>query len=116
MAVELRPVQTLHLWHDINLALVRDDEPDLSARQVTILLTVYLEPQPHTIRGLAAKLGVTKPVITRALDSMGRLGLLARKRDPDDGRNVLIQRTVDGSLYVERLADLIIVHAAQMPA
>lgn len=116
MAVELRPVQTLHLWHDINLALVRDDEPDLSARQVTILLTVYLEPQPHTIRGLAAKLGVTKPVITRALDFMGRLGLLTRKRDPDDGRNVLIQRTVEGSLYVERLADLIIVHAAKMPA
>ena len=116
MAVQLRPVQALRLWHDINLALVRDAEPDLSARQVSILLTVYLEPQPHTVRGLAAKLGVTKPVITRALDSMGRQGLLTRKRDPDDRRNVLIQRTVEGSLYVERLGDMIIAHAARMPA
>lgn len=116
MAIELRPVQALRLWHDVTLALVRDDEPDLSARQMTILLTVYLEPQPHTIRGLAAKLEVTKPVVTRALDTMGRLGLVVRKRDPDDRRNVLVQRTVEGALFLERLADLIASESAKLPA
>ena len=101
------PTHTLQLWHDVSLAQVRDDAPDLSLRQMTILLSVYLEPPPHTVRGLAQKLGVTKPVITRALDSMGRLNLVSRRRDPADKRNVLVQRTVEGVLYLEKLSDVI---------
>ncbi len=85
--------------------LVRDDEPDLSLRQMAILLTVYLEAPPHTVRDLAHRLDVSKPVITRALDSMGKLELLTRRRDEADRRNVLIQRTVRGALYVEALGD-----------
>ncbi len=99
--------QSLQLWHDVALAQVKDDEPDLSVRQICILLTIYLEAPPHTVRDLAAKLNVSKPVITRALDSMGKLGLVTRRRDDDDKRNVLIQRTVKGALYLERLSDLI---------
>jgi DNA-binding MarR family transcriptional regulator len=115
MAVQLRPAQALRLWHDVSLALVRDAEPDLSVRQLTVLITVYLEPQPHTVRALAAKLGVTKPVITRALDTMGRQGLVTRKRDPADRRNVLVQRTVNGALFLERLGDLVAAKAAALP-
>lgn len=99
--------QAMRLWHDVNLAQVHDDAPDLSVRQMTILLTVYLEAPPHTVRGLAAKLRVSKPVITRALDSMGKLGLVTRKRDEKDKRNVLVQRTVKGVLFLEGLADLV---------
>jgi len=65
MAVEMRPSQALKLLQDFAFTLVTDGEPDLSARQLSILLTIYLEPPPHTVRGLAAKLKVTKPVITR---------------------------------------------------
>ncbi len=107
MAQKLSPAQSMQLWHDVNLALVHDDAPDLSLRQLTLLIIVYLEAPPHTVRGLAAKLKVTKPVITRALDSMGKLGLVSRRRDTADKRNVLIQRTVKGVLYLEKLADLI---------
>ena len=99
--------QALRLWHDVGLAQVKDDEPDLSVRQITILLTIYLDPPPHTVRALAAKLSVSKPVITRALDAMGKLELVTRKRDVKDLRNVLIQRTVRGSLFLERLGDLV---------
>jgi DNA-binding MarR family transcriptional regulator len=99
--------QALKLWHDVNLHMVRDAEPDLSVRQISILLTIYLEAPPHTIRDLAAKLEVSKPVITRALDSMGKLELVSRRRDEHDRRNVLVQRTVKGALYLERLADLV---------
>lgn len=101
------PAQALQLWHDVALSQVHDDEPDLSVRQMTILLTIYLEAPPHTVRALAQKLKVSKPVITRALDSMGKLGLVTRRRDDADKRNVLIQRTVKGVLYLERLSDLI---------
>src|SRR5687768_3720705 len=100
--------RALKLWHDVNLNLVHGKEPDLSARQMSILLTVYLEAPPHTVRELARKLGVTKPVITRALNSMGKYDLLGRRRDDKDRRNVLVQRTVKGALYLERLADMIV--------
>jgi DNA-binding MarR family transcriptional regulator len=95
--------------------LVHDGEQDLTARQMAVLLTVYLEPPPHTVRGLAAKLGVTKPVVTRALDTIGRLGLLTRRRDAADRRNVLVQRTLAGSLAVERLGDAILARHKSLP-
>lgn len=115
MPAELRPSQALRLWHDVTFDLVRDGEADLSARQMAVLLTVYLEPPPHTVRGLAARLGVTKPVITRALDTMGRIGLLTRRRDEADRRNVLIQRTLDGALAIERLGDAIVARYRDLP-
>jgi len=107
MTIALTTAQALRLWHAVALAMVRDDEPDLSVRQMSILLTVYLEAPPHTVRDLARRLNVSKPVITRALDSMGKLDLVTRRRDDKDRRNVLIQRTVKGALYLERLADTI---------
>jgi DNA-binding MarR family transcriptional regulator len=115
MSIALRPTQALRLWQQVALHEVRDHAPDLTMRQAAILLTIYLDPPPHTVRGLAAKLNVTKPVITRALDTMGALKLVSRHRDETDKRNVLIRRTVDGALYVERFGDVIIAKAMELP-
>ena len=115
MPIDMRPSQALKLLNDFAFALVTDGEPDLSARQLAVLLTIYLDPPPHTVRGLARKLKVTKPVITRALDTMGKLGLVARRRDEKDRRNVVIQRTPKGALTVERLGDVLIAKAKELP-
>ncbi|PWL19442.1 MarR family transcriptional regulator [Falsochrobactrum shanghaiense] len=115
MPVELKPLQALTLLKTLSLEQIRDQMPDLTTRQAAILLTIYLEPPPHTVRGLAAKLDVTKPVITRALDTMGLLDLVSRHRDEKDKRNVLVKRTVAGALYVERLGDLVIAKARELP-
>lgn len=115
MAISLRPSQALRLWQQVMLSEVRDDAPDLTMRQMAILLTIYLDPPPHTIRGLATRLNVTKPVITRALDTMGALRLVSRHRDERDKRNVLVKRTVEGALYVERFGDAIIAKALELP-
>lgn len=115
MAISMRPAQAIRLWHEVALALVLAGEDELSVRQVAILLTVYLEPPPHTVRGLAAKLGVTKPVITRALDTMGSKGLLTRRRDTADKRNVIVQRTVEGAMFLERLGEMISDKGRQVP-
>jgi DNA-binding MarR family transcriptional regulator len=115
LSLELRASQALELLHDFTFDLVHDRAPDLSLRQLAVLLTVYLESPPHTVRGLAAKLKVTKPVITRALDTMGRLELLTRRRDPSDRRNVIVQPTPKGKLYVERLGDLVAAKAKDLP-
>lgn len=115
MAVLMRPSQSLRLWQQVSLAEVREASHDLTMRQMAILLTIYLDPPPHTVRGLAAQLGVTKPVITRALDTMGAMKLLMRHRDQNDRRNVLIRRTVEGALFVERFGDVVIAKAAELP-
>lgn len=107
-AAELKPTQALSLWHDVVLQSVRRDGPDLSSRQLAIMFTVYLDPPPHTVRGLAAMLGVSKPAVTRALDTLGGLDLLKRSRDEADRRNVLVQRTVKGTIFMHDFADLII--------
>ena len=111
----MRPSQALRLWQQVALAEVQGGVPDLSTRQLAILLTIYLDPPPHTVRGLAATLGVTKPVITRALDTMGALKLISRHRDEADRRNVLVRRTVEGALYVERFGDVIIAKGQELP-
>ena len=85
------------------LALVRRDEADLTSRQFGVFLTVYLTVGPHTVRGLAAGLNVSKPAITRALDRLGELALVRRKVDPMDCRSVLVQQTQAGGAF---LADL----------
>ncbi len=97
----------LALWHRVLINTVRSGKPDLTTRQMALLLCVYLTPPPHTVRGLASELGVTKPVITRALDTLGTLGYLKRKRDETDRRNILIQRTVTGAVFLSDYKDMI---------
>ena len=115
MSVHLRPGQALRLWQGVALKEAASGQPDLSFRQAAILLTIYLDPPPHTVRGLAEKLNVTKPVITRALDTMGELGIVDRARDDRDRRNVIIKRTVAGALFLEKFGDLVIDQAKHLP-
>jgi DNA-binding MarR family transcriptional regulator len=82
---------------------VRRDGPDLSARQLGVFLTCYLQDGAHTVRGLAADLHVSKPAITRALDRLGELDLARRKVDPLDRRSVLVQRTLKGAAFLRDL-------------
>ena len=101
------------MWRRALIATVRRDAPDLSARQMAVLLTVYLTPPPHTVRGLAATLNVSKPAITRALDRLGGLGFVRRKDDEADKRNVLVQRTVKGSVYLSEFGEIVIAAATE---
>ena len=98
----------MDLWRRAVVTGVKRDAPDLSARQMALLLTVYLTPPPHTVRGLAEELRVSKPAITRALDRLGELQLLRRKVDEEDRRSVLVQRTVRGSVFLGEFSELIV--------
>jgi DNA-binding MarR family transcriptional regulator len=83
--------------------LVRRDGPDLTARQLAVVLTCYLETESQTVRGLAAKLNVSKPAITRALDRLSEFDLVRRKTDTSDRRSVLVQRTATGMVFQREL-------------
>jgi len=88
-------------WMRALIGYVRSGEPDLTNRQMALLMLVYLTPGPHTVRGLAKVLGVSKPVVTRALNTLGALGYLRRERDQDDRRNIFVVRTKDGAEFLE---------------
>ena len=86
---------------------VRSGEPDLTNRQMALLLLVYLNPGPHTVRGLARALNVSKPVVTRALNRLGALGYLRRQRDDSDKRNIFVARTSEGAGFLEEFGQFI---------
>ena len=113
MAVEFDELKALDIWRRAIVESVRVDAPDLSARQMSLLLTVYLTPAPHTVRGLAELLKVSKPAITRAVNRLTELEMVRRKPDPDDKRSVLIQRTVRGSVFLREFGELIVAAAQQ---
>jgi DNA-binding MarR family transcriptional regulator len=111
---ELKPNQALDLWRNVLVETVRSAGPDLSARQLAIVLTVYLTPPPHTVRGLAVMLRISKPAVTRALDRLGILGLARRRRDDQDRRSVLVQRTVKGSVFLSDFAETVAAASRQL--
>ncbi|MBV9654924.1 MAG: MarR family transcriptional regulator [Acetobacteraceae bacterium] len=106
MATTQQAEQLVGILRDTVVALVRRDGPDLSARQLGVFLTCYLQEGAHTVRGLAADLNVSKPAITRALDRLGELDLARRKVDPMDRRSVLVQRTLKGSAFLRDLRSI----------
>jgi DNA-binding MarR family transcriptional regulator len=59
------------------------------------------------VRGLAAKLGVSKPAITRALDRLSEFDLVRRKTDPLDRRSVLVQRTATGMAFLREMRTIL---------
>lgn len=100
-------IDRLNPWRDIMADAVRSDGPDLSMRQWAILLTVYLNPGPHTVRGLARDLQVPKPAISRALDALSILKFVRRVRDQADKRIVLVQKTAEGAIYLDGFARIV---------
>ena len=93
--------RALKTWMHTLIRYVRSGQPDLTNRQMALMMLVYLTPGPHTVRGLANVLGVSKPVITRALNTLGTLGYLRRVRDEADRRNVFVARTSSGQEFLE---------------
>jgi len=109
--VELSNQNALSLWSGALAESVRRAAPDLSARQMAILLDVYISDPPHTVRGLAASLKVSKPAVTRALDTLSKHGFVRRGADPEDKRSILVRRTVKGSVFLSEFSDLIVASA-----
>lgn len=93
--------RALQNWMQTLISYVQSGQPDLTNRQMALMLVVYLTPGPHTVRGLANTLGVSKPVITRALNTLGALGYLRRVRDEADRRNVFVAKTKTGQDFLE---------------
>ena len=76
------------------------------------MLSVYLGDGPHTVRGLATALKISKPAVSRALDRLGELGYVRRQRDDMD---VNCGDVLDGVPLAEvsrRIFDAVLRHAS----
>lgn len=101
------PGQPLAAWMNTLINYVQSARPDLTNRQMALLMVVYLLPGPHTVRGLAARLRVAKPVVTRALNTLGSLGYVRRQKDNADRRNIFIEQTPPGLAFLTEFAELL---------
>ena len=97
----------LNVLRDTITGMVRRNGPDLSARQFAVFLICYLESGPHTVRGMASRLAVSRPVVTRLMDRMEELDLARRIPDPRDRRSVLIDRTSPGDTLLTDIVTLL---------
>ncbi len=104
-------LENLTIWQKIITDCVREDSPDLSMRQWAIMVTVYMKPGPHTVRGLSRSLNVPKPAISRALDALSILGFIRRARDPNDRRIAIIQKTPEGAIFLDEFSRLVDLHS-----
>lgn len=100
--------QLLSTLRDTIVGTVRRDGPDLSARQFGIMLICYLDEGPHTVRGLAAAMEISKPAITRSLDRLVELDFARRGPDARDGRSVLVLRTGPGTAFMSDLRSMLV--------
>lgn len=72
----------------------------LTLKQLTALLTCYLNDQDRTLRMIAVRLGSAKPAVSRMLTHLIEQGLIERLADPRDRRSVLFQYTPAGQKFL----------------
>jgi DNA-binding MarR family transcriptional regulator len=104
------------MWMTTLVRYVRSGEPDLTNRQMALMMLVHGEDGPHTVRGLADRLSVSKPVITRALNKLGAMGLVRRERDLGDRRNIFVRRTPQGAEFLDAFAGFVAGNRCDEPA
>jgi len=87
--------------------LVNREGRDLTARQLGLFLVCYLSEEPQTVRGLAAHLGISRAVVSRALDRLANLSLAARGADHRDRRSILVRRTPEGWAFLRGIGQIV---------
>jgi len=78
---------------------------ELTPRQIAVLFVAHESGgEPLTQRQIARELGISPPVVCRALDRLALAGLATRKHDDVDKRLMRAVPTAAGRKFVERLA------------
>ena len=102
---------SLRFLQQAAVAIVRDDARsfrDLTLRQLSVFLMVYLEDEPATLARLAARLLVPKPSVLRAVDRLQEQNLVRRVFSAADRRKMVIAGTAGGEKYKRQLARFVL--------
>lgn len=92
--------KALTFWQQVITDMLPAGTIDLSNRQTALMLQVYLQSGPHTIKTLSGNLGISKPAICRAVDMLSVQGWVKRRRDEQDKRIVYVEPTPEGANYL----------------
>lgn len=77
---------------------------DLTIRQFAIIgIMADGEAERWTVPELAARIGATKPVISRMMSALSERGWIIRETDPDDGRGAFFKLAKHGKRARERM-------------
>jgi DNA-binding MarR family transcriptional regulator len=86
------------------LNMVRANGPDLTCRQLSVLMVCVTLEEPQTVKELTAQLNIGKPAVTRAIDRLSALGFARRKPNSADRRSVFVVASVKGEALCRRMA------------
>lgn len=85
---------------------VRSNPPELTIRQMTILLMIAEDPAMNEVSAvsyIAEKLNLTKAVITRSTAALLKYRFIEKRISPKDGRLVHLWISDTGKLFLDNL-------------
>lgn len=94
-------------WHRVCHQAIHGLPCELTMRQWAILLHVYLVDDTHTVKSLAEAFDLPKPSVCRALDTLSIEGLIRRRKDQNDKRNVIVCKTMKGIGFLNQFNDML---------
>lgn len=83
--------------------MAKNDDNQLTIRQLAVLVQLYVLNQQGSVRDFAAALNLSKPAVTRALDRLEEIDLLRRNTSKDDRRLIELTKTRKGKTFFKRL-------------
>ncbi len=106
-------VDALLVFRDLWLGMARDGADgaaeasprDLTARQMAIFLLVHLSSHPQTVSGLARRLDMPSPNVSRAIDRLEEMGLVRRGPPASGSRGIGVGRTPQGEAWMAEARD-----------
>ncbi|HXQ44130.1 MAG TPA: MarR family transcriptional regulator [Acidimicrobiales bacterium] len=87
----------------VHAKLRADAGVDIDRAGAAVLYKLLVEGESLRLCDLAERLGIDSPAVTRKVQQLEHLGLIARSADPDDGRASRLLLTRDGKRSIERL-------------
>ncbi|MBQ9065821.1 MAG: MarR family transcriptional regulator [Blautia sp.] len=70
--------------------------------EYSILYILYHEPEAHCAGEFASRLDLTPGRVANVLKALEKKNLIERKKDPADGRRIMVTLTASGREYITR--------------
>jgi len=87
----------------VHAKLRADAGVEIDRAGAAVLYKLLVESESLRLRDLAERLGIDSPAVTRKVQQLEQLGLVARSADPEDGRASRLVLTGEGRRTIERL-------------
>ncbi len=97
----------LFSWYQVCATALNHMPHELTMRQWTILLHIYLQDGEHNVKSLAIEFGLPKPSVSRALSSLVQYGLIKRRKCQTDKRNITLQKTMKAIAFLNQFNDIV---------